>query len=87
MMLNRTNPRGQEYILYQGSNSNQTIISYRGKRIMVPHSLDKISQSWYCWQMRGDFIQHAFPYLTAGEREFLMTGLLDEEFEALFPPE
>lgn len=33
---------------------------------------------------RGALIQDAFPYLTAGEREFIMTGTTEEEWDELF---
>jgi hypothetical protein len=33
---------------------------------------------------RGAYIQNAFPNLTAGEREFIKSGVTDEEWEAVF---
>jgi hypothetical protein len=33
---------------------------------------------------RGVYIQNAFPNLTAGEREFIKSGVTDEEWEAVF---
>jgi hypothetical protein len=36
---------------------------------------------------RGTMVQDAFPNLTAAEREFLMTGITDEEWKKAFPPE
>ena len=35
----------------------------------------------------GAFIQHAFPNLTPGEREFIKTGITDEEWDEFLPPE
>jgi len=35
------------------------------------------------WQA-GTLIQDAFPNLTAGEREFLKTGITDEDWDAMF---
>ena len=32
-------------------------------------------------------IQNAFPQLNADEREFFMTGMTSEEWDAAFPPE
>ena len=32
----------------------------------------------------GEFIQVAMPYLTADEREFIMTGITPEEWDATF---
>jgi len=37
------------------------------------------------WQS-GALIQHALHYLTADEREFLMTGITANEWEELFRP-
>jgi len=34
--------------------------------------------------MQGELIQNAMPYLTPDEREFLMTGILPEEWEQMF---
>jgi hypothetical protein len=31
----------------------------------------------------GALIQHAFPNLTASQREFIMTGMIDTEWEAI----
>lgn len=38
----------------------------------------------YC---RGAMVQHAFPGLTAGEREFVKTGITGEEWNWLFGEE
>jgi hypothetical protein len=35
------------------------------------------------WQS-GTLIQHAMPHLTPDEREFLMTGITEEEWDELF---
>lgn len=36
---------------------------------------------------KGALIQNAFPFLSPGEREFLLTGMNDEEFDNLFKEE
>lgn len=36
------------------------------------------------WQIDGVAIQNAMPYLSADEREFLMTGITPEEWEKAF---
>lgn len=33
---------------------------------------------------KGELIQNAFPQLTADEREFILTGATNEEWEALY---
>lgn len=34
--------------------------------------------------LEGALLQNAFPNLTAGEREFIKSGVTDEEWETLF---
>lgn len=45
--------------------------------------LDVTQEELDAWQ-RGAKAQNAFPRLTAGQREFIMTGVIDEEWEAEF---
>lgn len=35
------------------------------------------------WE-NGELIQNAMPHLSAGEREFIKTGITDEEWDAAF---
>ena len=35
----------------------------------------------------GELIQVVMPHLTPGEREFIMTGITEEEWDATFPDE
>jgi hypothetical protein len=35
----------------------------------------------------GELIQRAFPNLSAGEREFIMTGITPKEWDDIFSPE
>ncbi len=46
----------------------------------------KFLHKYLLWQS-GDLIQHAFPELSAEEREFLMTGITPERWNELFPKE
>jgi len=40
------------------------------------------------WELnRKLHIQHAFPHLTASEREFILTGATDDDWAKLFPPD
>ena len=41
-------------------------------------------EQWYMLD-KGALIQQALPHLTAGDREFIMTGSTDEEWDATFP--
>ncbi|QGJ95029.1 hypothetical protein SEA_REDWATTLEHOG_168 [Gordonia phage RedWattleHog] len=54
--------------------------------------LDITEDRLLAWQNAADddpnrFVQHAFPDLTDDEREFLITGVTQEEWDATFPPE
>lgn len=45
-------------------------------RIVLP-----INEEQYTKWCNGMLIQNAFPHLTVEEREFILTGLVDEQFE------
>lgn len=36
------------------------------------------------WQGKKELIQNVFPDLSSGDREFLMTGVTEEEWDAMF---
>lgn len=97
--ISRTNRLGMVYNIlpYQEDtviNPNQkskedTVIIRRqsgSKQIIVKASVEQVSQSWYNW-LNGMYIQVAFDYLSADQREFIMTGITPEEWEELFPEE
>jgi hypothetical protein len=44
-------------------------------------------QGFILWHDRGVLIQDALPFLTAGQREILMTGVSEECWDALFADE
>lgn len=48
--------------------------------------IDVTEEQLYEWK-NGMLIQHAMPNLTPGEREFIMTGITDEEWNEAFPDE
>lgn len=82
MFLKRINPQGIEYRLEESPNG--TIIRRGPKSILVDYPIEKLNNSWFEWIMDGFYIQVAFDYLTDDEREFLMTGILKEEWDRLF---
>lgn len=45
-------------------------------------SLDQLDR----WHRRGEHIQDVFPDLTDAEREFLISGYTQEDWDTLFPP-
>lgn len=36
---------------------------------------------------QGEFVQIAFPHLTADQREFILTGYTADDWKTMFPPE
>ena len=58
--------------------------SFSGKEhtLDIPVTQEQINQ----WRA-GMLIQRAMPNLTPDEREFIMTGITKEEWDAKFPPE
>lgn len=44
---------------------------------VTPEQLDR-------YYIQGALLQEAFPNLTAGEREFIKTGITDEEWDSMF---
>lgn len=51
-------------------------------------SLDiPITEAQYDTWRSGALIQNAMPHLTPGEREFILTGITDDEWDNLFAEE
>lgn len=50
--------------------------------IVRQRDLDVTPEQIYRWQ-GGELIQNVFPHLSASDREFLVTGTTDEEWEQL----
>lgn len=46
--------------------------------------LDITDEQMYRWRQCGELIQNVMPNLTPDEREFLMTGITAEEWDAAF---
>lgn len=49
----------------------------------IPVTAEQIEQ----WQKSGELVQRAFPHLNSEQREFLMTGITSEEWDACFTEE
>lgn len=60
------------------------ISEYSGKT--NTKELDVTQEQLNKWRM-GELIQNVMPNLSADEREFLMTGITSEEWNAMFPKE
>lgn len=81
--LNRTNPNGLKFVL-DGMIPGITVIRFGQKSISVPYHIDDVSQWWFNWQIKGNYIQVAFSEFTPSEREFIMTGITPQEWNELF---
>lgn len=53
--------------------------------MVLPMSLDEFGKALEDWEARRVPIQEAFPTLTDQQREFLMTGSTQEEWDKAFP--
>lgn len=42
-------------------------------------------EQWQRWLNREAFIQDIFPNLSVGDREFILTGYTEQDWEELFP--
>ena len=90
LTLFRTNKIGLGFKLVEVFNVKEcpcTAISLGDKRIIVDHDIHDISQAWYNWQIKGQFIQDAFHFLAPHEREFLITGIDEGEWAEIFEGE
>ena len=45
--------------------------------------LDVTSKQIVAWE-KGEMIQNVFPHLTAGEREFIKTGITPDDWDKMF---
>lgn len=55
--------------------------------LTVDHPYEKCQQALWDYNQGKHFIQVAFDFLTADERNFMQTGLTSEEWDALCPDE
>ncbi len=57
----------------------RSILDGRHSTRTIPAAPEQILQ----WLASGDLIQHALPHLTSDDREFLISGLTSDAWEAL----
>src|SRR4030095_1120554 len=62
----------------------KTLAIYKDKQMKLDMSPEKVSQCYYNWQMKGEYIQVAFAGLPPEQREFLITGMSLEEWNEIF---
>lgn len=83
MTVTLISPRGMTYVL--DSNDTGTDITLVGtqKIIHVSYPISEIKAGWQLWKA-GAYIQVALGFLSADEREFLMTGITSDEWHEMF---
>lgn len=60
----------------------RSLVSGVLRTLDLPITEDQIEM----WES-GAKVQDAFPNLTPSQREFILTGITDDEWDAAFPPE
>lgn len=81
----------QEGVYRHPENPLHTIVAKRspsGEMRGMAYEVDpfRFTLRFNRWK-QGMFIQDAFPQLTDDEREFILTGLTPEDWDAIFPEE
>jgi len=91
MKITRMNRLGMRFQLerYSDTTTEITLTNNDGSStsLIVKAELDKLNQSWYDWMHKDMYIQDAFNYLSADEREFILTGITEEEWDEIFADE
>lgn len=64
-------------------NGKVTVKCSCGKEFKLPITIDR----YFEWKRSGEFVQNAFPELTAGQRELLLSGICEKCWGELFPYE
>jgi len=81
--FNRVNPVGVRLFMTELEDGKTHVRTLRN-HIIVNHPIDRLRQSFYDWQITGVFIQNAFDYLNADEREFIKTGITVDGWNRIF---
>lgn len=85
MILQRIGKFGQTYTLVDSGNGS-TLIRTGKKLLEVAQPIERLNQAWFFWQ-NGERIQDAFGFLSAEEREFILTGITPDEWKKMFADE
>jgi hypothetical protein len=82
--ITRMNRMNMTYVMRElPPPGNSTEVVCGTKAMIFKASIHEINRGWFQW-MNGEMIQVAFPFLMAGEREFLMTGITPDEWDEMF---
>ena len=87
-LLNRVNPSGRQYRLREiFGNPDKTSVHTGDNSMVLPISIQEMSDGWFLWVQSGYLIQDAFPRLDPEQRDFLITGWTPEDVKKAFPRE
>jgi len=86
MTLTRRNRNGKMYSLTNICASGRTKISLvdKGTSIEVDVDIQRLVECWHDWVINRTHIHNAFPGLSEPQREFLLTGLTEEDWQHTF---
>lgn len=59
----------------------------KAKCLVTTHRYTDMMQAMISWNNKRQYIQDAFHFCSADEREFMLTGVLPEEWQAIFGDE
>jgi hypothetical protein len=62
--------------------TNTSVFTRVERSIVLPITMEQVER----WR-QGELVQNAFPSLDAGQREFLLTGAWDDEWDTFVPPD
>lgn len=82
--MTRINRMGLTFSIDQNNDESITIrcINRANYIVVYETTVEKIAQSWWDWD-HGTLIQNAFPYFDMEEREFLMTGMTQRDWDEM----
>lgn len=86
--MRRFNPMGLEFflrgVMVEGQHKTQILCLNNRESITLDMQIETVSQCWYNWTVRGQYIQQAFRELPAEQREFLMTAITPAQWTETF---
>jgi len=73
--------------VYEGKFGNLTILNIQCKLCKETYAIKVKTEDYTDYYNSGKLIQLCFPYLTAGERELIISGMCDSCFNNIFKNE
>lgn len=61
-----------------------SILDGVARTIEIPLTEAEFTAAFWAWRSKDKLIQEAFPTLTPGQREFIKSGITDEQWEETF---